>query len=103
MRGVKASYKVNLPSVASGTYSFSFTSDVPNVGRIGFTFRFLNNQWNGWAALPSGEVRQFGCIPDVIDWTAFSDYGIVLDSSLPSLGLNDMGSASMFLIVWAAN
>ncbi len=109
MRSVAASYRINWPSLASGTISFSFSTNTPS-GAFQFTFRYLLNpvdgtsSWGGWATLPSGEVRQFGCRPDVADWTGFTDYGIVVDSTLPVLGQSDLvDNSTLWLIVWGAD
>lgn len=97
---VAASYLVNYPSIDPLTVAFSFQSQTP-AGNFSFEFRFLGGVWNGWATLPSGEVRPFGCVPDVVDWTGFLDFGIVIVSGLPALGQGDLvASSSLYLIAW---
>jgi hypothetical protein len=103
VKSIRNNYQVNFPTVADGTVGFTFQSDMA-LGRFTFTFRWLNGAWNGWATLPSGEVRQFGCIPGCVDWTEFTDYGILLDSNLTVLGLGDLVPESvMYLLEWAVD
>jgi hypothetical protein len=107
MRAVLKSYLISYPNVDPGTENFKFSADPP-LGHFTFQFMWLNGVWNGWATLPSGEVRQFGCIPDVIDWTGFTDYGVVLDTSgstgLTVLGLTDLiPHSSLYLIQWGVD
>jgi hypothetical protein len=103
MKAIRNNYRVNYPTVADGTVAFEFSTDLA-LGRFTFTFKWLNAQWNGWATLPGGEVRPFGCIPGVVDWTEFTDYGVVLDSFMPVLGLGDLvPSSSMYLLQWAVD
>jgi hypothetical protein len=43
-------------------------------------------------------------VPDVIDWTVFADYGIVIDSALPSLGLSTLvGNSTLYLLEWGVD
>jgi hypothetical protein len=90
---------VNMPSVDEGTYAFTFTTAVGGAS-FTFVFKWLNGVWNGWAALPSGEVRQFGCVPNVVGWTGFADYGVAIISTLTAIGLNDLANVSLYLFVW---
>ena len=100
MKSVVSSYIVNLPQSAASTLSFSFTTNNA-LGTFTFVFKWLNNQWNGWCTLPTGEVRQFGCVPDVVDWTEFPDYGIVIDSALTAFNsTNLIGNATVYLLQW---
>jgi hypothetical protein len=103
MKSVLSMYIVNYPQIDPGTVSFAFSTNNA-LGTFGFFFKYLNGQWNGWCTLPSGETRQFGCVPDVIDWTTFSDYGIFIDSALPSLALNTLvGKSTLYLIQWGVD
>ena len=103
MKAVRQNFLINYPTGADGTVAFGFPSDTA-LGRFAFTFRWLNSAWNGWATLPSGEVRAFGCIPGCVDWTEFTDYGIVLDSGLAALGLTDLvPNSTLYLLEWAVD
>jgi hypothetical protein len=100
VKTIKTIYGINYPQVDLGTESFTFTTNNA-LGTFVFVFKWLNGKWNGWATLPSGEVKPFGCIPEVIDWTEFTDYGILFDSGIPSLGLSGLvGSSRLYLIEW---
>lgn len=102
MKRAKSFSLVNLPSIAAGTVGFTFTTTIAG-GAWTFVFKYANGRWNGWATLPTGEVRPFGCVPSVVDWSGFLDYGIVIISSLAALGLLDLASSGTSLVVvgWA--
>jgi hypothetical protein len=108
MKSVLARYLVNYPQIDPGTVSFAFSTNNA-LGTFSFVFKWLNPdgtgyRWNGWCTLPSGETRQFGCVPDVIDWTGFADYGIVIDSALPALGLSTLiGNSTLYLLEWGVD
>ena len=90
---------VNFPNVDPDTYAFDFNTSAP-FGAFAFTFKWLNSRWQGWATLPSGEVRPFGCVPYVTNWTGFPDYGLVIASNLASLGINDLINSTLYLVEW---
>jgi hypothetical protein len=92
-------YQVNLPSVDAEVVSFSFEATIGGA-TFQFTFKWLNETWNGWATLPSGEVRQFGCIPNVLNWTGFPDYGVVLVSEKVAIGFGDLIGSTMYVVTW---
>lgn len=100
LKTVNASYVVNWPLAAANASSFTFTTQNA-LGSFTFVLKYMNGQWNGWCTLPSGEVRQFGCVPDVVDWTEFPDYGIVIDSSLTSFQQSNLiGNSALYLLQW---
>lgn len=90
---------VNLPQIDPGTYAFTFNTSV-TAGGLTFVFKWLNSSWNGWATLPSGEVREFGCVPYVINWTGFADFGVVVGNPKTSLGQDDLSGSSLYWITW---
>jgi len=103
VKSITQSFLINYPQTPDGTVSFNFSADC-SLGNFQFSFKWLDGMGNGWATLPSGEVRQFGCVPGVYDWTEFPDYGIVLGSPLPVLGLTDLvGNSTLYLIDWGVD
>ena len=100
MKTVVQSLIVNFPQIPPNTASLTFeTSNA--LGTFQFTFKWLNGIWNGWATLPSGEIRPFGCIPDVISWVDFMDFGVFIDSPLPVIALNNLvGITTLYLLQW---
>jgi hypothetical protein len=101
MRFARSMNLINMPVLPDGTLAFTFSSSTAD-GSWTFVFKWLAGKWNAWVTLPSGEVRQAGCVPNVVDWSTFADYGFVIVSSLTALGLNDLASAgtSMVIIAW---
>jgi hypothetical protein len=93
---------INLPSAAATDIAFEFTSSIGG-GFWDFVFKWANGVWNGWATLPSGEVRPFGCVPNVIDWSGFVDYGVVILANKNELGKADLAATGTSLVVigWA--
>ena len=103
MKSIRKMYGVNYPQVDPATKSFSFSTNNA-LGTFAFVFKWLNAQWNGWATLPSGEVRPFGCVPEVVGWTEFTDYGVVIDAGVPFLALASLlGKSRLYLIAWGVD
>lgn len=102
MKQAKSLNLINLPAIDPGVVAFTFTTQTQD-GAWTFVFKYVNGRWNAWVTLPSGEVRQAGCVPDVVNWSGFLDFGLVLISSSAALGLNDLTSSgtSLVLIGWA--
>ena len=105
MNPIKSLYLVNMPQGDTTAVNFQFETQNAD-GSWSFLLAWSLNpvdnayQWNGWATLPSGEVRQFGCIPGVINWTGYPDFGLVWLSTLAKLGQLDIWNASLVLIDW---
>jgi hypothetical protein len=99
MNPIKNIFLVNIPQGDTDAVSFNFATNNQD-GAWNFLLEWNGARWNGWATLPSGEVRQFGCIPGVINWTGFPDFGLVWLSSLAAFGQPDIFGASLVLIDW---
>ena len=103
MKSLSAAWVVNYPRTDEGTVGFTFSTTF-GPGTFEFTFKWLNSQWNAWCKLPSGEVRPFGCIPGVVDWTEFMDYGILIESNYVEISQDNLvGGTTLYLLQWAAN
>lgn len=101
MRPVSRITIVNLPAVDASIYRFDFNTTTP-VGALGVEFVW-SDRWHAWATLPDGSVRQFGCVPNVISWTGFTDYGVVIISDLTVIGHGDLvaGHVTLLFLEWA--
>lgn len=103
MKKAATMYLVNLPVIDPAVIAFTFTTQNAE-GNWTFVFKFGNGVWQGWATLPSGEVRPFGCVPNVFNWSGFLDFGIVLISGFTApLAQGDLMSSgnSLVLVRWA--
>jgi hypothetical protein len=102
MKTAKSLTLINLPATASAETAFEFTTSIGG-GFWDVVMKWANGVWNGWATLPSGEVRPFGCYPNVVDWSAFTDYGIVVLAQKDELAKADLTAAGTSLVVigWA--
>jgi len=92
-------YIINLPALSSDIASFSFGAQL-SFDSFLFKFRWFDDEWHGWMELSAGEVRAFGCIPNTMNWTGFSDYGIMVYSVLPSLKQPDIFGSTLVLARW---
>ena len=100
MRAYKTAYAVPLPVAGVNPYSLQFTAKI--AGNVyGFLFQWVNNAWILSVTIADGSVRLASTVPGVTAWTAYPDYGLVLMSTLTTLGQNDLASVSMYWIVWA--
>lgn len=98
MQTIKSAVSVGYPS-ADLPDDFSFSAVHPD-GVFRFRFRFFGGRWNGWATLPSGEVRAFGVLPGVISWAGFPDYGIIFSTSLTKIERSKLRDTTLYVITW---
>ena len=85
----------------SSNISENFTFECSTTyGVFIFHFKWLNNRWNLWVTLPSGEVRQAGVYPGVMSWSEFSDYGLIFQTNMESIDYNSLFATEMYLIKW---
>jgi len=99
MNPIKQLTLINIPQGDTTAINFNFGTQASS-GAWNFLLEWNGTRWNGWATLPDGAVRQFGCIPGVINWTGFADFGLVWLSDLASFGQQDIFGASLVLIDW---
>lgn len=98
MQTVKQKELVQFPS---SEIQENFKFDVmASAGTFTFHFKWLNDRWNLWVTLPSGEVREAGVQPNVISWSGFSDYGIQVRTSLPQIDYNSLFLTEILIITW---
>ena len=85
----------------SGSIAKNFIFDaIAGSGNFKFHFKWLNDRWNVWVTLPSGEVRQAGVQPGVISWSEFSDYGLVFKTDMETIDYNSLFLTELCLITW---
>lgn len=85
----------------SGDLAKNFTFDATaKAGNFQFHFKWLNDKWNLWVTLPSGEVREAGTYPGVISWSEFDDFGIVFETDLETVDYNSLFLTELYIITW---
>jgi hypothetical protein len=102
-------YSVPFPSIPDNSYNFSFLVNGPD-GLYTFYFNYNKNDvegntsdsWYFTAILPSGEVRWGRLNPNAIIWSGHTDVSLYFETSLTSIGQNDLGSISMFMYYWGS-
>ena len=98
MQTIKTKELVPFPSNEIAE-NFSFSCSATG-GAFTFHFKWLNDRWNLWVTLPSGEVRQAGVYPGVTSWSEFNDYGIVFETVMDSIDYNSLFLTRMYLLTW---
>ena len=79
----------------------NFTFDATaEAGNFSLHFKWLNDRWNLWVTLPSGEIRQAGVQPDVISWSEFDDFGLVFVTDMENIDFNSLFLTELYLITW---
>lgn len=96
-RVVKTYYQVSIPSTASG-YSFSFTTKIAG-NSYTFNFRYTTI-WNVTTTFPDGSIRFANLTPNTMNWSGYPDFGFVANTSLDSIGINDIQNISLFMVSW---
>lgn len=85
----------------SGDVAANFKFDCSTtLGNFTFHFKWLNDRWNLWVTLPSGEVRQAGVYPGVMSWSEFNDYGLIIKTNMESIDFNSLFATEMYLVKW---
>ena len=98
MQTIKTKELINFPG-ESVAENFTFGCSTTN-GEFKFHFKWLNDRWNLWVTLPSGEVRQAGVYPGVTSWSEFNDYGLVFETNMESINYKSLFNTEMYLIKW---
>ena len=81
----------------AANFQFDATADA---GNFTFHFKWLKGSWKLWVTLPDGEVRQAGVLPEVISWSEFDDYGIVIETDMESIDFNSLFLTELYIITW---
>jgi hypothetical protein len=96
-RTVKTYYKIDLPATTPGL-NFSFIAKVAGES-ITLAFKWTD-KWNITATMTDGSTRFAGLYPNVMNWTGYTDYGLVGYTALESVGYDDLPKVSMFMVAW---
>lgn len=98
MNTIKAINKVTFPE-GDITDNFSFSAIHPD-GVFDFHFRYMNERWNLWVTLPSGEVRCAGVEPNVVSWSGFLDYGLVFETDMTEISKSSLLLTTLYILTW---
>lgn len=99
MKSIKKIERIEYPT-GSISDNFMFSSQT-SAGLLTFTFKWLNDRWNLWVTFPDGEIRQASVYPNVISWSQFLDYGLMITSDLEQITHDDLFSKTeLNLISW---
>lgn len=97
-KDIKSLRKVKFPN-GEPKNNFTFSA-IDEDGTFRFHFRWINERWNCWVTLPSGEERTCSVYANVISWTGFLDYGIVFSTELKEISFSDLFSTELYIIKW---
>ena len=98
MNGIKAMEAVKFPD-GDISDNFSFTVVHPD-GVFEFHFRYMNDRWNLWVTLPSGEKRCAGVEPNVTSWVGFLDYGLIFVTDMKEITRNTLTLTTLYILTW---
>ena len=98
MKEIKKAESIPFPR-SEPQENFKFDA-ITDTGTITIAFKWLNERWNCWITLPSGEVRQASVYPNVISWEGFNDYGFVFMTELAEIDYNSLFLTQMVIIQW---
>lgn len=98
MKNITAANLVSWPS-GDTTENFTFSTVHPD-GVFQFKFRWFNDRWNGWCTLPDGEVRAFGVEPNIVSWSGFLDYGLVINTDLTVIDQASLNTTELYILTW---
>ena len=98
MRDIKTVTQIKWPT---GEISENFQFEtVTQYGTFTLLFKWLNNRWNCWVTLPSGDVRQAGVYPNVTSWLGFLDYGLIFYTALQNIQYDELFTTELYLVEW---
>ena len=99
IQNVRSCVSCSMPDMAEIQENFSFDISHPD-GTFSVNMKWLNERWNCWVTLPSGEVRQAGVEPNVLSWSCFSDYGFMFKTSLATIGKASVLLPTIYIFSW---
>jgi len=100
MRAFSTAYAIPIPAAGVDPSSMLFSSRVAGTVYT-FLFRWVNDAWILSVTFPDDSVRLASTVPGVVSWSAYPDYGLVIDSTMATIGQNDLASISLYWIEWA--
>lgn len=98
MNTIKEINKVKFPE-GDITDDFVFSAIHPD-GVFKFHFRYMNDRWNLWVTLPSGEVRLAGVEPNVVSWSGFLDYGLIFETEMTEISKGSLLLTTLYILTW---
>lgn len=99
-KSIKFMFPIPIPSSGNGVLNFTFNTKA-NGMYFAFNFKYTGS-WDITVTMPDNSVRFAGLLPNVTQWSAYSDYGLYCNSTLDRVGLTDLDKVSLYLIQWTS-
>jgi len=91
-------YQIPIPNIQNGTFRFKFNVRIS--GNSYIFYLWYSTAWYISVTFPDTSIRTAAMIPNVTQWAGFSDYGLYPSTNLNSIGHNDLGSISLYMVAW---
>lgn len=101
MKSIQTAYLISMPDTGIDPQVFKFQVKTAS-GNFNLSFRWDVNQtqWIVYATLPDLTIRQVGWWPGSVSWTAWVDFGFYIQTTLETIGQNDLSKVSPYILVW---
>lgn len=96
---VKNAWIVPIPQIPDNSFNFSFNVTL-NGSQYTYVFKFYGGLWHLWAYFPDLTIREAGIFPKDVNWSAYDDFGLLIKTTLDSIGQNDLGKITLYLVEW---
>jgi hypothetical protein len=102
LNDAKNFYEIKIPSFDYlTTTNFNFTT---TIGSNSLTFYFkwssTTERWSGWVLMPDETIRLFGVIPNIINWSRYLDYSLILSFDGQNIGSEDLLDVTVVIVEW---
>jgi hypothetical protein len=95
-KSIKFVYPIPIPSSGNGVLNFTFNARI-NGMIFAFNFKYTG-KWNIYVTMPGGTIRDAALIPNVTQWSGYSDYSIYCQTDLANIGVNDLDKVSLYMV-----
>ncbi len=96
---IKNAYLIPLPTIQGAVYNLQFNFRL-NQDVYTINLKFYSDSWHCWVTFPDLSIREAGFYPNDVSWTAYDDYGLFINTDLPSITQTDLNKVSIYLLAW---